>query len=115
MTCVKRIFAIFLALLLIVTSAGIPAFAEIMPSDMDGETITLDTINLNGGVKHIRQNDTVYYPITVSTYSRIANLREGTDVVLHDYTQLVTRKTGLADGRTVITSHVVYDADSLAF
>lgn len=115
MCILKRITAVLLTMLMIISSMSVIAFAEVSPIDMTQDKTIMDLIYLNGGIEHVRKDSTVYYPITISSETRIADFREGADTTYHNYSELVSRKTGIADGKTVITSHVVYDADTLKY
>ena len=115
MCILKRITAVLLTMMMVISSMTIMSFAEVSPIDMTQDKTIMDLIYLNGGIEHVRKDSTVYYPITISSETRIADLREGTDTTYHNYGELVSRKTGIADGKTVITSHVVYDADTLKY
>lgn len=111
----RKYIAVLLAIIMIISSVSVIAYAEVSPIDMTQDKTIMDLIYLNGGIEHVRKDNTVYYPITISSETRIADFREGTDTTYHNYSELVSRKTGIEDGKTVITSHVVYDADSLEY
>ena len=115
MCILKRITAVLLTMMMVISSMTVMSFAEVSPIDMTQDKTIMDLIYLNGGIDQVRKGNTVYYPITISSETRIADFREGTDTTYHNYGELVSRKTGIADGKTVITSHVVYDADTLKY
>ena len=115
MRCFKKAISFMLVILMVISTASLTVFAEVSPIDMTENKIIMDLINLNGGIDQVRKGNTVYFPISISSETRIADFREGTDTTYHNYSELVSRKTGIADGKTVITSHVVYDADTIKY
>ena len=112
----KKFLSVLIVIIMILSTFGIAASAVDVDSMeiLSFDTFRFDWIDINGGTNHVRKGDTVYYPITINTtYYRSTN--QHGRLFTQKYSELVSRKTGLADGKTIITTHVVYDADSLQF